>query len=140
MTAYDSPIYIADAALYLMTPSPSSASRTPTRWTQNQLDAAVDLLKEQNENIGEYWSDYLKEIQAFKTGDSTVIGTTWQVIANLAQAEKAAGRGRAAQGGLDRLVGHLDGRPKSQHQNCAYKWMDQIVSPEGQRPGRRVVR
>ena len=40
-----------------------------------------------SEHVGEYWSDYLKEIQAFKTGDS-VVGTTWQVIVNVAQGEK----------------------------------------------------
>ena len=46
-----------------------------------QFDAAVALLKQQKPILGEYWSDYLKEIQAFQTGDS-VIGTTWQVIVN----------------------------------------------------------
>ena len=46
----------------------------------------MDLLKKQNEHVSEYWSDYLKEVQAFSTGDS-VIGTTWQVIAQVAQGE-----------------------------------------------------
>ena len=29
---------------------------------------------------------------------------------------------------------------KAKHPNCMYKWMDWIISPEGQRPGGRVVR
>ena len=33
--AYDGPIYIADAALYLMAPSPSSASRIRTSSTRS---------------------------------------------------------------------------------------------------------
>ena len=33
VTAYDSPIYIADAALYLMKTKPELTSRTRTRWT-----------------------------------------------------------------------------------------------------------
>ena len=41
----------------------------------------MELLKTQRQYVGEYWSDYLKEIQAFQTGDS-VVGTTWQVIVN----------------------------------------------------------
>ena len=89
-------------------PSRTSGSRTPTPSTRSSSAAAVDLLKEQKANVGEYWSDYLKEIQAFKNGSSTV-GTTWQVIANLAQAREGPGRGGAAQGGRDRLVRHLDG-------------------------------
>ena len=37
--------------------------------------------------MSEYWSDYLKEVQAFTNGD-TVLGTTWQVITQVAQGEK----------------------------------------------------
>ena len=54
---------------------------------QEQFDAAIDLLKTQNENIGEYWSDYTKDSAAFATGDS-IVGTTWQVIANLLDGDK----------------------------------------------------
>ena len=79
VTAYDNPIYIADAALYLKTHQPDLGIENPYELDDEQFDAAVDLLKAQNENIGEYWSDYTKEIPAFANGDSTV-GTTWQVI------------------------------------------------------------
>ncbi|NUQ96379.1 MAG: extracellular solute-binding protein, partial [Streptomyces sp.] len=88
VTAYDSPIYIADAALYLKATRPELKIKNPYALDQKQFDAAVALLKKQNANVGEYWSDYLKEISAFKSGDS-VVGTTWQVIANLAAGEGA---------------------------------------------------
>src|SRR4029078_1351783 len=88
VTAYDSPIYIADAAVYLMATQPDLGIKDPYALDEKQLDAAVDLLKKQGENVGEYWSDYLKEVQAFKNG-SSVGGTTWQVSENLAQDEKA---------------------------------------------------
>ena len=81
VTAYDSPIYIADAGVYLMTHQPELGITNPYALDETQLAAAVVLLKEQRLSIGEYWSDYLKEIQAFETGDS-VVGTTWQVIQN----------------------------------------------------------
>ncbi len=74
VTAYDSPIYIADAALYLMNTQPDLGIKDPYALDEDQLAAAVDLLKAQKENVSEYWSDYLKEVAAFKSGDS-VIGT-----------------------------------------------------------------
>ncbi|HNN48835.1 MAG TPA: spermidine/putrescine ABC transporter substrate-binding protein, partial [Marmoricola sp.] len=75
VTAYDSPIYIADAAMYLMAHQPDLKITNPYALDEAQLAAAVKLLKEQRANIGEDWSDYLKTAQAFKTGN-TVVGTT----------------------------------------------------------------
>jgi spermidine/putrescine-binding protein len=65
--------------------------KNPYALDATQLAAAVDLLKAQKADVGEHWSDYLKETQAFKAG-SSVVGTTWQVIANLAQSASAAAR------------------------------------------------
>ena len=62
VTAYDNPIYIADAALYLMNTQPDLGITNPYALDQDQLDAAVDVLKDQNEHIGEYWTDYTKEV------------------------------------------------------------------------------
>src|SRR3954469_16601624 len=80
VTAYDSPIYIADAALYLKATQPDLKITDPYELDDKQFTAAIDLLKKQRESIGEYWADYTKEQSAFNNGDSTV-GTTWQVIA-----------------------------------------------------------
>ena len=44
-----------------------------------------------------------------QTGDS-VIGTTWQVIANVPRREKVPVEAMLPEEGVDRLVGHLDGR------------------------------
>ncbi len=147
VTAYDSPIYIADAALYLMKTQPDLGIENPYALDEKQLDAAVDLLKQQGENVGEYWSDYLKEVQAFKNG-STVVGTTWQVIANVAQGEKAPVEAvlpkEGATGWSDTwMVG-----AKSERKTCAYKLIDHLVSPEtnaaiaeyfGEAPGNRLA-
>ena len=129
VTAYDSPIYIADAALYLMSTKPDLGIKDPYALDTKQLAASVDLLKKQKANVGEYWSDYLKEVQAFKSGSSTV-GTTWQVIANVAQGEKAPVDvvlpKEGATGWSDTwMVG-----AKSEHKTCAYKFIDHIVSPK----------
>lgn len=128
VTAYDSPIYIADAALYLMKTQPDLGIKNPYALDTKQLQAAVDLLKTQQKSVSEYWSDYLKEIQAFKNGTS-VIGTTWQVIANLAQADapvKTVLPTEGATGWSDTwMVG-----AKSPNKNCAYMWLDWIISPQ----------
>jgi putative spermidine/putrescine transport system substrate-binding protein len=127
VTAYDSPIYIADAAVYLMATQPDLGIENPYALDADQLAAAVDLLKAQRQNIGEYWSDYLKEIQAFETGDS-VVGTSWQVIQN------------SITTGNTEVVLPKEGTTgwsdtwmissQSEHPNCAYAWLDWIASPE----------
>ncbi len=48
VTAYDSPIFIADAAMYLMAHQPDLGITDPYELTQEQFDAAVELLKQQN--------------------------------------------------------------------------------------------
>jgi putative spermidine/putrescine transport system substrate-binding protein len=129
VTSYDSPIYIADAALYLMKTQPDLGIEDPYALDEDQLAAAVDLLKAQREHVGEYWSDYLKEIQAFETGDS-VIGTTWQVIVNLAAADKAPVEAILPEEGATGWSDTWMISSKSEHPNCAYAWMNHIISPE----------
>jgi putative spermidine/putrescine transport system substrate-binding protein len=128
VTAYDSPIYIADAALYLMRSQPKLGIQNPYALDQEQLDAAVAVLKKQRADVGEYWSDYTKEVSAFKAG-STVIGTTWQVIANIAQAD-APVRAFLPKEGSTGWSDTWMVAAKSKHPDCAYRWADYIVSPE----------
>jgi putative spermidine/putrescine transport system substrate-binding protein len=129
VTAYDSPIYIADAALYLMKHQPDLGIKNPYALDDKQFNAAIDLLKKQNQVIGEYWSDYTKEIQAFKSGDS-VLGTTWQVITNLAQADKAPVQAILPDEGATGWSDTWMVSAKAKHPNCAYLWMNHIISPE----------
>jgi putative spermidine/putrescine transport system substrate-binding protein len=129
VTAYDSPIYIADAAVYLMSTKPALGIKNPFALDDKQFTAAVGLLKSQNADIGEYWSDYTKEITAFKNGDS-VVGTTWQIIANLAQADKAPVEALLPSEGATGWSDTWMVATKSKHKTCAYKWMDWIISPK----------
>ena len=69
VTAYDNPIYIADAALYLKATQPDLGIDNPYELDDKQFQAAIDLLKTQRKYIGEYWSDYTKEQSAFSQGD-----------------------------------------------------------------------
>jgi putative spermidine/putrescine transport system substrate-binding protein len=133
VTAYDEPIYIADAALYLMKTKPSLGIKDPYALDQTQFDATVALLKQQKTIIGEYWSDFAKEQAAFTSG-SLVLGTTWQVITNLVQADKKAppvaailpSEGSTAWSDTWMVSSH------TKHPNCVYKWLNWIASPNVQ--------
>ncbi|MBZ5736993.1 ABC transporter substrate-binding protein [Nocardioides mangrovi] len=128
VTAYDSPIYIADAALYLMATQPDLGIEDPYALDQDQLAAAVDLLKAQKGNVSEYWSNYLKEVAAFKSGDS-VIGTTWQVIAStIGDSVAAVLPEEGSTGWSDTWMISSEAK----NPNCGYLWMDYITSPEAQ--------
>jgi spermidine/putrescine-binding protein len=129
ITAYDSPIYIADAAVYLMTHQPELGIENPYALDEEQFAAAVDLLKAQREHVGEYWSDYLKEIQAFQTGDS-VAGTTWQVIQNVLEGEGATTAVVLPDEGATGWSDTWMIASEAESPNCAYAWLDWIASPE----------
>lgn len=129
ITAYDSPIYIADAAVYLMAHQPDLGIENPYALDEEQFQAAVDLLKEQRAHVGEYWSDYLKEIQAFETGDS-VAGTTWQVIQNVLSGSGAATDVVLPEEGATGWSDTWMIASEAKSPNCAYAWLDWIASPE----------
>jgi putative spermidine/putrescine transport system substrate-binding protein len=128
ITAYDSPIYIADAALYLMKTQPDLGITYPYALDQKQFDAAVELLKAQKPLIGEYWGDYLKHVASLKSG-GTVLGTTWQVNINLAKGEGTKVEGIKPTEGSTGWSDTWMISSKAKNPNCAYLWMNHIASP-----------
>jgi putative spermidine/putrescine transport system substrate-binding protein len=131
VTAYDDPIYIADAALYLKAHQPSLKITNPYELDSKQFDAAVSLLKTQRKYVGQYWADYTKEQAAFANGDSTV-GTTWQIIANLLRADKHKVKTVLPSEGSTGWADTWMVSSKAKHPNCMYKWMNWIASPKVQ--------
>jgi len=131
VTAYDDPIYIADAALYLKAHQPDLKITNPYELDQNQFNAAVNVLKDQRKYIGEYWADYTKEIAAFANGNSTV-GTTWQIIANLLAADKHKVKTVLPSEGSTGWSDTWMVAAKAKHPNCMYKWMNWITKPDVQ--------
>ena len=129
VTAYDSPIYIADAALYLKATQPDLGIDNVYELDDKQFQAAVDLLKKQRSIIGEYWSDYTKQQAAFTSGDS-VVGTTWQVITNLLKSEKVPVANVLPKEGSTGWSDTWMLAAKAKNPNCAYLWMNHIISPK----------
>ena len=102
MGAYDSPTYIADAALYLMSTQPDLGIENPYALNQEQFDAAIDLLKQQKANLGGYWSSYVDNQQNFEKWN---LGAGY-VVADHCQpgsGRRCSGRGRSADRGIDRM-------------------------------------
>ena len=128
VTAYDAPIYIADAAVYLKATKPDLKITNPYELDDAQFKAAVDLLKEQRSIIGKYWSLYTDEMAAFTAGDS-VVGTTWQIIATLLQGEATPVELTLPKEGATGWSDTWMIASKAKHPNCMYKWMDYIISP-----------
>ena len=108
LTAYDDPIYIADAALYLSKTQPNLKITNPY-----ELDAAA--VRRGRVAAEEAAAAHRPVLVGLHEGSrprsrraTRRVGTTWQVIANLLDGRQGADQDGAAQGGLDRLVGHLD--------------------------------
>jgi putative spermidine/putrescine transport system substrate-binding protein len=123
---YDSPIYIADAAVYLMATQPDLGITDPYSLDQTQFDAAIALLKQQKGLVSEYWSDYNKQIEAITNGTMTG-ATSWQVLVNYYPENIGATKAKeGATGWSDTWMIAKD----TPNINCAYKWLDWIASPE----------
>jgi putative spermidine/putrescine transport system substrate-binding protein len=131
VTAYDSPIFIADAALYLMAHQPDLGITDPYELTQEQFDAAVDLLKQQSDLIASYWALYTDEIDGFVDG-SMVVGTAWPVNLTYTKGEAAHTAAVIPSEGVTGWADTWMISANAPHPNCMLKWMDWTLQPEVQ--------
>jgi putative spermidine/putrescine transport system substrate-binding protein len=135
ISVYDDPIYIADAALYLKAHEPDLGIENPYELDEEQFNAAVDLLKEQQPHVGEYWSDFAKQISSFANGDATV-GTTWQYMYFTLKGEGDPVKATPSSVGFlpeEDATGWSDTwmiSSEAEHPNCMYMWMDHAIDPE----------
>ena len=135
ISVYDDPIYIADAAVYLKAHQPDLGIENPYELNQEQFDAAVNLLKEQHPNVGEYWLDALKQITSYTNGD-VVVGTSWQyqyftlLADNQPIAASPASQGFVPDEGATGWSDTWMISSQAEHPNCMYKWMDWVISPQ----------
>jgi putative spermidine/putrescine transport system substrate-binding protein len=74
--AYDGPIHIADAALYLMTHKPDLGIKSPYELTEAQYKASLELLRAQRKLVGRYWHDAFIQIDDFKN-EGVVASGSW---------------------------------------------------------------
>jgi len=132
--AYGGPIYIADAALYLMKHNPELGITDPYYLDEKQFAAAVDLLKGQRQLVAKYWTDYTAQMDEFKN-EGIVASTSWPLQVNLLSAEKDAKIKVAGVVPEEGATGWSDTTmmaASAPHPNCAYLWLEHSLSPKTQ--------
>jgi putative spermidine/putrescine transport system substrate-binding protein len=129
--AYDGPIYVADAALYLMSAKPELGITDPYQLSEDQYKAALDLLRQQRQLIGRYWHDAFIQIDDFKNEGMAASGS-WPIQVNILKAGGAPIASvfpkEGVTGWADTTMLHVD----SEHPNCAYMWMNHSLDPKVQ--------
>ena len=129
--AFDGPIYVADAALYLMTHQPDLGIKDPYELNRDQFKAALDLLRGQRKLVGKYWHDAFVQIEDFKN-EGVVASSTWPFQVNLLRGGKqpiaSVVPKEGATGWADTTMLHVD----AEHPNCAYMWIEHSISKKVQ--------
>jgi putative spermidine/putrescine transport system substrate-binding protein len=127
--AYDGPIYIADAALYLMAHNPELGITDPYALTRDQFNAALDLLRGQRELVNRYWHDAFIQMDDF-VNEGVVASSSWPFQVNLLQFDgqsiASVVPSEGATGWADTTMMHID----APHPNCAYLWMEHSIDPQ----------
>lgn len=129
--AYDGPIYIADAALYLMTKQPDLGIKDPYELNEQQYTAALNLLRTQHPLVQRYWHDANVQVQDF-TNEGVVASSSWPFQVNTLVANKqpiaSTFPAEGATGWADTTMLHADAK----HPNCAYEWLAWSITPKVQ--------
>ncbi|NNN26919.1 MULTISPECIES: putative ABC transporter substrate-binding protein YdcS [Pseudomonas] len=129
--AYDGPIYIADAALYLKTTQPALGIQDPYELNEEQYAAALKLLREQQKLIHRYWHDATVQMSDFKNEGVAASGS-WPYQVNALQGEKQPISStiptEGVTGWADTTMMHVDAK----HPVCAYKWLNWSLEPKVQ--------
>lgn len=127
--AYDGPIYVADAAMYLMYHNKALGIKNPYELTRKQFEAALNLLRQQRKIVQRYWHDAFIQIDDFKN-EGVVASSSWPFQVNLLQSEKRPIAStipqEGATGWADTTMMHVN----AAHPNCAYRWLEHSISPK----------
>jgi putative spermidine/putrescine transport system substrate-binding protein len=129
--AFDGPIYIADAALYLMNTKPELGIKDPYELNEDQYKAALELLRTQRGLVSRYWHDVMIQVDDF-TNEGVVASSSWPFQVNLLKSQKkpiaSTVPASGATGWADTTMMAAD----AAHPNCAYLWMEHSLSPKVQ--------
>ncbi len=129
--AYDGPIYIADAALYLKSARPELGIKDPYELNEAQYKAVLELLRQQQPLIHRYWHDATVQMSDVKN-EGVVASSSWGYMVNGLKAENQPVAStipkEGATGWADTTMLHAEAK----HPNCAYKWMDWSLQPKVQ--------
>jgi putative spermidine/putrescine transport system substrate-binding protein len=127
--AFDGPIYIADAALYLKAHKPELGIKDPYELNEDQYKAALELLRGQRQIVSRYWHDAFVQMDDFKN-EGFVASSSWPFQVNILQSEKqpiaSTVPSEGATGWADTTMMHS----AAPHPNCAYLWLEHSINPK----------
>ena len=129
--AYDGPIYIADAALYLMTRKPDLGIKDPYELNEAQYTAVLELLRKQHPLVQRYWHDANVQVQDF-TAEGIVASSSWPFQVNTLKANKQPIASTVPAEGATGWADTTMLATSAKHPNCAYKWLEWSISPKVQ--------
>jgi putative spermidine/putrescine transport system substrate-binding protein len=127
--AFDGPIYIADAALYLMATKPELGIKDPYELNEDQYKAALNLLRVQRPLVGRYWHDAFMQIDDFKN-EGVVASSSWPFQVNLLRADKQPIDSTIPQEGATGWADTTMMHAEAAHPNCAYMWLEHSINPK----------
>jgi putative spermidine/putrescine transport system substrate-binding protein len=125
--AYDGPIYIADAALYLMAHKPELGIKDPYELTADQYAAALDLLRGQRALVSRYWHDATVQTDDFKN-EGIVASTSWPYQVNLLLGEKAPISSTIPEEGATGWADTTMMAADAANPTCSYLWMEHTLN------------
>ncbi|HET6820504.1 MAG TPA: extracellular solute-binding protein [Candidatus Limnocylindria bacterium] len=130
ISIYNSSIYIADAALHLQQTNPELGITDIYQLTEEQFNAAVDLLKQQHDIVGEYWNVANDQITSFGSGDM-LAGTSWQYQLNtiLLDDKNAPLAAVLPDEGSTGWSDTWMISSTAAHPGCMYRWMNWMLDP-----------
>ncbi len=126
VTAYDNPMYIADAALYLRHHQPDLGIHDVYELDREQLDAAVEVLREQRPNVSLYWRNSAENAGGFESGRS-LVGPAWQVTVNTLLKDRVKVRAGVPEEGVTGISDSWMISSHARHPNCMYMWISYIT-------------
>jgi putative spermidine/putrescine transport system substrate-binding protein len=125
--AYDGAIYMADAALYLMSKSPELGIKDPYELNEKQYAAVLQLLRSQKALAHRYWHDATVQINDFKNEGIAASGS-WGYQVNALKAEKKPIASTIPMEGVTGWADTTMLHANAKNVNCAYQWMEHSLS------------
>ncbi|EPU3918021.1 ABC transporter substrate-binding protein [Aeromonas hydrophila] len=125
--AFDGPIHIADAALYLMSHQPALGIKDPYELNEDQYKAALDLLRQQRQLVGRYWHDAFVQIDDFKN-EGVVASGSWPFQANTLIADKQPIATTVPKEGVTGWADTSMVHSEAKNLTCAYKWLEHSLN------------
>ena len=127
----DSPLTIADAALYLKSRNRSLHITDTYALTRKQLDAAADVLAGVRPQVKSFWLHPSDAINSFAGGDA-VLGEVWPYHVDVLSRAGRSGTGVTPKEGVTGWMDSWMIGARAEHPSCMYQWLNWMTSPDVQ--------